>query len=190
MFIGMNLTFAPMHMLGLNGMPRRTYRYGEGLGFDLWNLVATVGSFVLAIGVLLFLINAWRSRKGELAGPDPWDGRTLEWATSSPPPVHNFDQIPVVQAEDDFWHRKYGVDEQGRSVARDDYTPYEPSEPPADMHMPSPSYYPILSAFGMFGVIMGLVYVPWGLVASGLGAVVMLWGLFGWSMEDLVREHH
>ena len=68
---------------------------------------------------LLFLINAWRShRKGEVAGPDPWDGRTLEWTISSPPPVHNFDEIPVVQAEDDFWHRKYGVDEDGTTVAR------------------------------------------------------------------------
>ena len=69
--------------------------------------------------MLLFLINVWRTcRKGEVAGPDPWDGRTLEWTISSPPPAHNFDEIPVVQAEDDFWHRKYGVDEDGKTVAQ------------------------------------------------------------------------
>lgn len=191
MFIGMNLTFAPMHMLGLNGMPRRTYRYGEGLGFDMWNLVATVGSFVLAFGVLLFLMNAWRSyRRGEAAGDDPWDARTLEWSTTSPPPVYNFAHIPEVTAEDDFWHRKYGVDEQGRAARRDDYVPVDQSTPPPGLHLPSPSYYPILGSFGIFMMITGLVYVPWGLLATGAGAVVTLWGMFGWSMEDLVREHH
>jgi cytochrome c oxidase subunit 1 len=187
MFVGMNLTFAPMHMLGLNGMPRRTYRYAEGLGFDLWNLVATVGSFVLAFGILLFLINAWRSRRGEVAGPDPWDGRTLEWSTSSPPPPHNFDQIPVVEAEDDFWHRKYGVDEAGKSVRLEYEVP--DTGPPEDLHLPSPSYYPVLAAFGLFLAVTGLVYVPLGLLLTGVGAVVTLWGLFGWSMEPLVREH-
>lgn len=186
MFVGMNLTFAPMHMLGLNGMPRRTYRYPEGLGFDLWNLVATVGSFVLALGVLLFLINAWSGwRRGEMAGPDPWDGRTLEWTIPSPPPVHNFDEIPVVHAEDDFWHRKYGVDEEGHAVALGYEAPA--TSPPADMHLPSPSYYPILTAAGMFLTVTGLVYPPWGLLLTGAGAVVTLWGLFGWSMEPLTR---
>ena len=95
-----------------------------------------------------------------------------------------------MEAEDDLWHQKYGVDETGKSVARDDYVPFEPKGPPEDLHLPSPSYYPILSAFGMFLLVMGLVYVPWGLLVTGLGAVVTMWGLFGWSMEDLAREQH
>src|SRR3712207_6438626 len=91
MFIGFNLAFFPMHIVGLQGMPRRVYTYSEGMGWDLMNLIETIGAFVIAASVVVFIVNAVRSRaKGELAGPDPWDGRTLEWATDSPPPEYNF----------------------------------------------------------------------------------------------------
>jgi cytochrome c oxidase subunit 1 len=117
MLIGFNLTFGPFHILGLEGMPRRIYRYQPGLGFDFWNMVSTVGAFLIAASVLLFLYNAVRSyRHGQVAGPDPWDARTLEWATTSPPPPHNFEEIPVVHALDDFWHRKYAEGTDGRLV--------------------------------------------------------------------------
>ncbi|OFW62750.1 MAG: cytochrome c oxidase subunit I [Actinobacteria bacterium RBG_16_67_15] len=188
MFIGMNLTFAPMHILGLNGMPRRTYRYAEGLGLDLWNLVATIGAFTIALSVLVFFWNWFRTAKhGAIAGNDPWDGRTLEWSISSPPPEHNFDTVPVIHSEDDFWHRKYTEDAEGRAVPV--------AQPPlpareAGIHLPSPSYYPVLSSAGIFVLVMGMVYLPWGLLAVGAGLVVMLWGLFGWSMEPLTREEH
>ena len=96
-----------MHILGLNGMPRRTYQYGEGLGWDFWNLMATVGAFVIAVSFLVFICNIIKStRSGAIAGNDPWDGRTLEWTIPSPPPVHNFDEVPVVHALDDFWHQQ------------------------------------------------------------------------------------
>jgi cytochrome c oxidase subunit 1 len=191
MFIGMNLTFAPMHVLGLNGMPRRTYRYAEGLGLDMWNLVATIGSFVLAVGVAVFLWNAIASyRKGAVAGNDPWDGRTLEWSIPSPPPVHNFDRIPVVRHEDDFWHRKYHTDEAGHAVPAPDYEEPEAVGPPEGLHLPSPSYYPALTGLGIFIALLGAVYVPWGFLAVAAGVAVVVWGLFGWSLEPLVKEEH
>jgi cytochrome c oxidase subunit 1 len=195
MLIGFNLTFAPMHILGLNGMPRRTYQYGAGLGWDTWNLVATVGAVVIFVSFVVFAWNIIRTHflaRGTLAGDDPWDGRTLEWTISSPPPVHNFDVVPVVHSLDDFWHRKYAEDEEGRPVAMpaligadgDDH------EPGADaIHMPSPSYYPALASFGLVVVGYGLVYLSWGWIATGIGLAITLWGFFGWSLEPITKEH-
>jgi len=192
MLLGFNLAFAPMHFLGLNGMPRRTYRYNEGLGLDLWNLVSTIGAFLIAVSMLVFLWNWWRTaRKGTRASGDPWDGRTLEWSIASPTPEYNFARIPTVEAEDDFWHRKYGEDEEGNAVpiATAEEVSDDP-EPPAGLHLPSPSYYPALTGAGIFVTLMGLVYLPWGLIPAAVGALVILWGLFGWSMEPIVKEHH
>ena len=117
MFIGFNVTFQPMMILGLIGMPRRIYSYPEGQGFDTWNLVATVGAFMIATSVLLFIINVIATaRRKERAEADPWDGRTLEWSLPSPVPPYNFEEIPTVHALDDFWHQKYAEDERGRPV--------------------------------------------------------------------------
>jgi cytochrome c oxidase subunit 1 len=117
MFIGFNLTFGPMHILGLQGQPRRTYTYPEGMGWDAWNLVATIGSMIIALSVLTFIINVSRTlRSAERAPEDPWDARTLEWAIPSPPPEYNFAEIPVVHSVDDFWHHKYTEDDEGRLV--------------------------------------------------------------------------
>jgi cytochrome c oxidase subunit 1 len=190
MLIGFNLTFGPMHILGLNGQPRRTYTYGEDLGWEFWNQLATVGAFLIALSVLLFLYNAFRSvRRGEEAGPDPWDARTLEWSTSSPPPAHNFDEVPVVTALDDFWHRKYAEDENGLPV-RLDTEPFDPSALPDDgverhIHLPSPSYHPIIVALGLLTVAYGFIYLPAGFLLVVPGLILMFWGIFGWALEDI-----
>lgn len=107
-FIGMNLVFMPMHFLGLEGMPRRIYTYASGRGWDFWNLVETIGAVVIALGVLAFIINFILSMlKAPTNESDPWDGFTLEWATSSPPPPYNFAEIPVVSGVRPLWDRKH-----------------------------------------------------------------------------------
>jgi cytochrome c oxidase subunit 1 len=99
MFIGFNATFFVQHALGLSGMPRRVYTYQPGLGWSTYNLISTIGAFILGTGVLLTIINVWHSvSNGKLAGPDPWKGNTLEWFTTSPPPVNNFDTVPYVRS--------------------------------------------------------------------------------------------
>jgi cytochrome c oxidase subunit I len=100
LFIGFNLTFWPQFVLGQRGMPRRYVDYGSGLGYDTPNLVSTIGAYVMAVAVLLFLWDVWSAlRHRRVAGDDPWGGYSLEWATTSPPPEYNFDQLPRIRSE-------------------------------------------------------------------------------------------
>jgi cytochrome c oxidase subunit I len=99
MFVGFNLTFLVQHSAGLSGMPRRIYDYPDGVGWAGYNLISTIGSFILGIGVLLTVVNVLRSIKhGQKAGNDPWKGNTLEWFTQSPPPENNFDVVPRIRS--------------------------------------------------------------------------------------------
>jgi cytochrome c oxidase subunit 1 len=99
MFVGFNLTFFVQHALGLSGMPRRIYTYQPDTGWSTYNLISTIGAFILGAGILMTIANAMFSlRRGRLAGPDPWKGNTLEWFVPSPPPVNNFDAIPRVRS--------------------------------------------------------------------------------------------
>jgi cytochrome c oxidase subunit I len=106
--IGTNVTFFPMFLYGREGMPRRVADFPANAGWGTLNLVSTVGAFVIAAGVLVFLVNVWVSLRSRVeAGPDPWDGHTLEWATSSPPPRHNFDgPLPPIRTFDPLWEQK------------------------------------------------------------------------------------
>ncbi|MGH2515272.1 MAG: cytochrome c oxidase subunit I, partial [Ktedonobacterales bacterium] len=106
--VGANLAFFPMHILGLIGMPRRQYTYPPGLGWDGLNLLSTIGAYILGAGMIVFMVNWFITiRKPALAPSDPWDAFTLEWATSSPPPVENFKEIPVVRSRRPLWDLKY-----------------------------------------------------------------------------------
>jgi cytochrome c oxidase subunit I len=190
MLIGFNLAFGPMHILGLQGMRRRVPTYPAGVGWDLWNMVSTIGGFIIAVSILVFMINVIRSvSRGREAGNDPWDARTLEWLTPSPPPHYNFAEVPVVRNRDEVWHRRYTEDERGRPVpvvagaanghGEDDQDEHH------DIHMPDPSFFPILAATGFPVIGYGLIY--WW-PATILGGLITLGGLFGWSLEPVAEE--
>ncbi|HZM72090.1 MAG TPA: cytochrome c oxidase subunit I [Candidatus Polarisedimenticolia bacterium] len=114
MFVGFNLTFFPMHMLGLAGMPRRIADYASSAGWNDWNLAATIGGFMIGASFVPFLWNVFVSlRNGKIAGDDPWEGNTLEWATSSPPPPYNFDHLPEIRSERPVFDLRHGREAGG-----------------------------------------------------------------------------
>jgi cytochrome c oxidase subunit I len=190
MLIGFNLTFGPQHILGLEGMPRRLYTYPAGMGWDLWNMVSTVGAFTIALSIVVFIFNIVTSlTAGDPAPSDPWDARTLEWLTTSPPPPHNFDVIPTVTSRDEVWHRKYAgeVEHHPRRVPAggavdvpEPHSGVEGRDHGHTIHMPDPSYYPLVLSAGLPTMAYGVLFSP---ILIGVGAVIMLAGMFGWVLE-------
>jgi cytochrome c oxidase subunit I+III len=165
MFIGFNVTFFPMHALGLHGMPRRVWTYQAGLGWDGMNLAATVGAFALAVGVLLFLVNVALSwRRGDRAAANPWGAATLEWSVASPPGPHNFDALPVVHDRDPLWapgrqpSAVSGLAADAREVLVTSVAEAEPQSRPL---FPLPSVWPFVSAVATTALFVGSVFTPW-----------------------------
>lgn len=194
MFIGFNLQFGPMHWVGLNGMPRRIYTYAEDMGWESSNLAATIGGFIIALSVLVFLVNVILSkRKKQNAGGDPWDARTLEWSIASPPPHYNFVEIPKVNNIDDWWYKKYPELLEGNNqnikkqkIEVEDSSNVDESK----IHMPDLSYYPLIIGIGLTIAALGVMYT-YALVAIGL--IMVFWGSIGWSTEPVnedSNEHH
>ena len=184
-FVGMNLTFFPMHFVGLNGMPRRIYTYGEEFGWGLLNMLSSLGYVVLFIGMLLFVINLLNSlRNGRAAGHDPWDAPTLEWSISSPPPVYNFAQIPQVEGRDPYWTTKRRAEAEGQPL-----TAGEAHVDPDTIHMPSPSYWPVIIAAGITLIAAGLLT---HYAVSFVGGIIAFLGTIGWSNEpaSAPQSHH
>jgi cytochrome c oxidase subunit I len=177
-FIGFNLTFFPMHQLGLKGMPRRVYTYLPETGWGALNLLATAGGVVMAAGILLFLIDAWRSlRAGQVAGENPWKASTLEWATSSPPPAYNFLRLPTVAGREALWEQR--EDQPVLTGIRSDLrevlvtTPLD-AEPDHRMLMPDPSVWPFLSAVAVTGLFIGSIFTPWAVPIGAIPATIAI----------------
>jgi cytochrome c oxidase subunit 1 len=183
MLIGFNLTFGPMHVLGLQGMSRRIDTYSSGFGFEFWNLVATIGSYILGASVLYFLWNVYKSKKDApnlpAPGPDPWDARSLEWSIPSPTPEHNFDEIPVVESQDDWWFRKYNIEDDGSVVRVSSAEDAAQKGDAVGVHLPSPSFWPLVLAIGLPLIGYGVIFNLWLCVVGGLltGGAIYAWVL-------------
>lgn len=186
MFAGFNIAFLPMHWLGLAGMPRRVYTYGADMGFSTTNLIVTVGAFLFAFGVCLFFVEVLRARiNGRLAGPNPWDAPTLEWAVPSPPPAYNFAILPLIASRHPLWEGRLDDEGKTRSKLREGYllddgretlgvTPLD-AEPDVILKMPGDSLLPLFLALSLLPLFLGmLVHVSWLAVAGGLGVLTIL----------------
>jgi cytochrome c oxidase subunit I len=179
MLIGFNLTFFPMHFVGLNGMPRRTYTYPAGLGFETLNRIESVGAFILGFSFLVFLINVLRtSRRPANAPADPWNGATLEWSIPSPPQEWNFAEIPVVHGRDALWETK-----RERRLTQ---LPEPARVSGAGIHLPNPSYWPLVAAMGVAAVFISLMLLghdkagAWLVAAS---VALLFFGVYRWAFE-------
>ncbi len=178
MLIGFNLTFFPMHIVGLEGMPRRVYTYPAGLGFESLNRMETWGSLILGFSFVVFIWNilkTWRS--GAPAPADPWNGATLEWSIPSPPQEFNFAEVPTVHGRDPLWEAKR---ERGGKLPEPVRTSGQ------GIHLPNPSYWPILAALGVTAVFVTLMmHHKVGILGIGAAVLFLFFSVFRWAFEPV-----
>jgi len=185
-FIGFNLAFFPMHILGVLGMPRRIYTYQAGLGWDSINMLITVGAFILAIGILLTLVNLyWSLKHGALAGKNPWNADSLEWSTDSPPKPYGSIHIPTVITRHPLWDAyEEEEDPRGERVLDQDRltlsSTWLDAEPTAVARMPEDTIIPLLLALGLFVIFGAITFqrmwvVVGALVYSFIIAAIWFW---------------
>ncbi|MFL6715680.1 MAG: cytochrome c oxidase subunit I [Burkholderiaceae bacterium] len=197
-FIGFNVSFFPMHLLGLAGMPRRVWTYPAGMGWDQMNLAATVGGMMIGASVLLFIINVLRSRRhGVPAGPNPWGAGTLEWGTDSPPPAGNFVAPPVCGGRYPLWEPD-GVPAHVTGLADDRreilVTTLMDAVPDLRPVMPSPNIWPFLSAVAVTILFVGSIFTPWavvwGAVPIAIGMTLWFWPRSKETRKNAASEVH
>jgi len=182
-FIAMNLTFFPMHFSGMLGMPRRIYTYDSGQGWDTFNLMSSIGSYMLVVSTLIFVYNFFKSRKsGEISGSNPWEAGTLEWTIPSPPPEYNFAVLPNVTSRYPLWEGDETDMESARLNSQEGKTAEE-----LGIVLPYPTIKPMFVAGGMIVMFLGLITTK---ALIFIGAALMVVSLYSWLLAPLEPEHH
>jgi cytochrome c oxidase subunit I+III len=188
-FVGFNVAFFPMHVLGLQGMTRRIYTYPEEMGWGSLNLTATAGALTIAVSMLLFIINVLKSRKtGELAGSDPWGAGTLEWSVASPPPMANFTLVPVVHGRYPLWQEP--ADPRHVTGLANDYrevliTSVADADLDHRLWLPSSSPWPFLAAVAVTILFVGSIFTPWAVVWAAIPVAIATTAWF-WPGREIV----
>jgi cytochrome c oxidase subunit 1 len=187
MFIGFNVVFFPMHQLGLQGMPRRVYTYLPQTGWGSLNLLASIGAFILAAGVVVFLINVfWARSAGAIAGNNPWGADTLEWSTSSPPPVYVWEYLPTVEGRYALWMQNektplvVGLSTTKREILS---TSVVDAFPELRFEVPGASIWPAAVALATAVAFIIGIFTPWAFAVAAVLAFAALAGWF-WSNPD------
>ncbi len=191
--IGFNLTFGPMHIAGNDGMPRRVYTYPADFGWELWNMLSTIGAYLTAIAAIIFIYMIYKSLTSKETAPaDPWDGHTLEWAIPTPVPLYNFAAIPRVFSNRPFWDEKHPetiehIDLPATAAGGNGHTAASAAPPmygPPDthIHMPPSSYWPVLLALGLALFGLGVIYF---LPLAAAGILLLVGSIFAWSREPV-----
>ncbi|HEX3952842.1 MAG TPA: cytochrome c oxidase subunit I [Stellaceae bacterium] len=181
-FVGFNLTFFPMHVLGLEGMTRRIYTYQADMGWGGLNLFVSASAAILAAGFALFFVDAIRSAwRGPVAGPNPWDAPTLEWATASPPASYNFARLPIVSGANPLWEERDALPvASGLRVGRREVLISSIAEgrPEARESSPRNTIWPLLAAMATAVMLISSIFTPWAVVWGSVPVAITLTGWF------------